>query len=180
MNNVLGRSLQVISRILFIILFSIFIIILGGYSAFLAYQKIFAVPIVRVPSIINMDLDKARQTLYEKGLKMTVIDDNTTPPGEYYLVIAQRPAAGTEIKKNRTVEVEIKTARIYQPIPDLVGKTVAEAEALLLEYGYQIGDIAYTFHHQLTQGKIIAQNPPAGEKMVGNSKVNILVSKGLY
>ncbi len=180
MNKVLGKSILVITRISFIVLFSIGVVILGGYSAFLTYQTIFAVPIVRVPSIIDLELDDARQTLYERGLKMVVIDDNISPPGEKYVVIAQRPAAGTEIKKNRTVEVEIRAIRIAKAVPNLVGKTIAEAEELLSEYGYQIGDIAYTFHHQLTQGRIIAQTPPAGETTVSNGKVNILVSKGLY
>ena len=180
MDNFVARSLIIFTRILFIIFFSIGAVILGGYTAFLTYQTVFAVPVVQVPSVIGMELDAARQTLYNTGLKMVIIDDHIFSQGEHYDVIAQKPPAGTEIKKNRTVEVEIKAGGTFQQVPDLVGKTIAEAEALLSEYGYHIGDIAYTLHHQLPEGRIVAQTPPAGGSKANDGKVNILVSKGLY
>jgi len=95
-------------------------------------------------------------------------------------VISQNPDAGTEIKKNRTVEVEIRETGISTQIPDLFGKTVGEAEILLSENGYRLGNIAYAMHHQLTQGKIIAQTPMPGENIQAGDEINILVSKGLY
>lgn len=174
------RLSDVFFRILFIIIFSIGAVFLGGYGAFLAYQTIFAVPVIRVPSVVDMELDAARQVLYKTGLKMLTIEDSTFQQGEQYIVVAQKPSAGASLKKNRTVEVEIRTASVYRQIPNLIGKTIAEAEALLLEYGYQVGEVAYTLHQKLPEGKIIAQTPPAGENKAIDGKVNILVSKGLY
>ncbi len=180
MSNNEDRLTSLLIRILLIIMFSLGAVLLGGYAAFLAYQTIFAVPIVQVPSVIDMELESARQTLYKTGLKISTIDDGVFQKGERYIVIAQKPPAGTRLKKNRTVEVEIRMANMYRQIPDLFGKTVAEAEILLSEHGYQIGDIAYTLHQKLPEGRIIAQTPPAGESQTSDSKVNILVSKGLY
>lgn len=174
------RLTDVFIRILFIVISSIGAVLLGGYGAFLAYQTVFAVPVVQVPSVIDMELDATRQVLYKTGLKMLIIDDSTFQQGEQYIVVAQKPPAGTRLKKNRTVEVEIKTASFYRQIPELVGKTIDEAETLLLESGYQIGEIAYTQHQRLPQGRIIAQTPTPGENNTIDGKVNILVSKGLY
>nr|MBP8718967.1 PASTA domain-containing protein [Candidatus Atribacteria bacterium] len=78
------------------------------------------------------------------------------------------------------VEVEIKELKIVQQIPNLIGKTIAEAEMILSESGYQIGDIAYTMHYQIPEGRIIAQTPQPGENRASDGKINILVSKGLY
>ncbi|MDD3631785.1 MAG: PASTA domain-containing protein [Atribacterota bacterium] len=174
------RLTDIFIRILSIIIFGIGAVLLGGYGAFLTYQTIFAVPVVKVPSVVDMELDAARQVLYKTGFKMLTIDDSIFQQGEQYIVIAQKPPAGTGLKKNRTVEVEIRTAGVYRQIPELVGKTIAEAEALLLEYGYQIGEIAYTLHQKLPEGRIIAQTPVAGENKTIDGKINILVSKGLY
>lgn len=167
-------------RWLLSVLFSLAAIILGGYGAFLVYQSLFAVPNVKVPSVLEMELDSARQTLYRTGLKIVVIDDNIFQEGEQYLVVKQKPSAGTEIKRNRTVEVEIRTAKTFRQVPDLVGKSIAEAEVILSEYGFQVGDIAYAPHQALSEGKIIAQEPGAGEDRDNNGRVNILVSKGPY
>lgn len=180
MGNFEVKLTNVFFRTLFIVLFSIGAILLGGYGAFLTYQTIFAVPIVRVPSVVDMELDAARQTLYKTGLKMFTVDEGIFQQGEQYIVITQKPPAGTRLKKNRTVEVEIKTAGTYRQIPNLVGKTIVEAKTTLSEYGYQIGEVAYTLHQKMPEGSIIAQTPPAGENRTNDGKINILVSKGLY
>lgn len=180
MSNKEVRLTNIFIRILFTVFFTIGALLLGGYAAFLTYQTIFAVPVVQVPSVVGIELDTARQALYKTGLKMLTVDEGIFQQGEQYIVIAQKPPAGARLKKNRTIEVEIRTTSAYRQIPDLVGKTILEAEILLSEYGYQIGEIAYTLHQRLPEGKIIAQNPTAGEGKDNDGKVNILVSKGLY
>ena len=47
----------------------------------------------------------------------------------------------------------------------------------LSEYGYQI-DIAYSFHQKIPEGNIIAQTPPAGEKIGKDDKIKIWSVKG--
>lgn len=180
MGNFRVNPVSIFVRSLILVLFSITAIILGGYAAFLVYQSVFAVPNVRVPLVLEMELDAARQTLYKTGLKIDVVDDNIFQEGERYIAVKQNPRAGTVIKKNRTVEVEVRTAKTFKRVPDLVGKTIAEAEAILLEYGFQVGSIAYASHQTLSEGIIIAQEPMAGEDKDNSGRVNILVSKGVY
>ena len=180
MGNFRVNPVRIFIRFLILVSFSITAIILGGYAAFLVYQSVFAVPNVRVPSVLEMELDAARQTLYKTGLKMAVVDDNIFQEGERYIAVKQNPAAGTVIKKNRTVEVEVRTAKTFKRVPDLAGKTISEAEVILLEYGFQVGSIAYALHQTLPEGMIIAQEPMAGEDKNNSGRVNILVSNGAY
>ena len=169
-----------ISRFLFLLVVVIATVALGGYIAFLTYQTIFYIPNVNVPSVLSMEINNAQQVLHKTGLKMLVIDEPLFREGNNLFVVGQDPPPGTEIKKNRTVEVEVKETKVSNQVPDIIGKTTREAEELLAEKGYSFGDIAYSMHHQLTQGRIIAQNPNPGENIGSNGKVNILVSKGLY
>lgn len=180
MSNLLTKLLVTFSRSLFMLIIGISAVALGAYISFLAYQTIFFIPNVNVPSVLGMELNNAQQTLHQSGLKMYVIDDHIFREGDNFFVISQNPPAATELKRNRTVEVEIKETKTTYQIPDLIGKTIQEAENLLSEYGFRIGNIAYSMHHQSPQGRIIAQTPKPGENIQTNGEINILVSKGLY
>ena len=168
------------SRFLFLLVMVIVTVALGGYIAFLTYQTIFYIPNVNVPSVLSMEINNAQQVLHQTGLKMLVIDEPLFREGDHLFVVGQDPSPGTEIKKNRTVEVEVRETKVSNQVPNIIGKTTKEAEALLAEQGYSFGNIAYSMHHQLSQGRIIAQNPNPGENIGTNGEVNILVSKGLY
>lgn len=63
-------------------------------------------------------------------------------------------------------------------LPDVTGLTVQEAESKLKEIkvNYQISSEEYDA--EVEKGKIISQDPPAGYKVLENSTVSIIVSKG--
>ncbi len=178
--NLLAKILGLFSRSIFFLIAVLCAVALGAYLAFVTYQTVFYIPNVHVPPVVNLDLDSAQERLHQNGLKMNVVNDSELLEGELFFVVSQKPQAGTEIKKNRTVEVEIGGDTVRQKIPDLVGRTIQEAENLLSEYGYRIGNIAYTAHPQFPEGRIIAQTPEPGENTSTNGDINILVSKGLY
>lgn len=167
-------------RFVFLLIVIIITVAIASYAAFLAYQTIFYIPNVNVPSVLNKDINTARDILQNTGLKMGIIDEPFLGGDDNLFVIRQDPPPGSEVKKNRTVEVEIRRTRASNQVPSLIGKTIPEAEDILSELGYNIGNVAYSMHHQLSNGKIIAQNPNPGESMQGNGAINILVSKGVY
>jgi len=182
MKNLFIKLLAIPSRFLLIIISIIISIGLGGYFAFLAYQTIFYIPNVTVPSVVNMELSAAQQRLYKTGLKMKIVNEKNFSHNETFYVVSQRPSVGDEVKKNRTVEVEIETKMNIDRIPDLVGKTIEEAEEIVVKSGFKVGDIAYSMHYELPKGVVIAQSPSPGENLSNqnNERINILVSKGLY
>jgi serine/threonine-protein kinase len=167
-------------RFVFLLIVIIITVAIGAYAAFLAYQTIFYIPNANVPSVLNKDINSARNILQNTGLKMEIIDEPFLGGDDNLYVIRQDPPPGSEVKKNRTVEVEVRETRASNQVPNLIGKTVPEAEDILSDLGYNIGNVAYSMHHQLSKGKIIAQNPNPGESIRGNGTINILVSKGVY
>ena len=125
MNSIFSNLIRKIIRFLIAFLFAIGSMALGGYLAFFAYQTVFAVSTVQTPSIIEMDIDSARQNLYKAGLKMVINNELVFQQDEKYIVVSQKPSAGTKIKKNRTVEVEISATNSLHQIPDLIGRTIS-------------------------------------------------------
>ena len=175
-----SRIIVVIFRFILIMVSIIITLAIGGYVAFLTYQTIFYIPNVNVHSVLNMDIKNSQNILHQTGLKMSIIDKPFLNNGDNLFIITQNPPPGSEVKKNRTVEVEVAQTIASERVPDLIGRTVQEAELLLDNSGYRIGNIAYSMHHQLSQGKIIAQTPNPGENSDNNKEIHVLVSKGLY
>ena len=63
------------------------------------------------------------------------------------------------------------------PVPDLKGMTQEQAEAKLKEQGFQLGSVDQKYD-EAEAGKIIGQDPKAGDKREKGTKVNITVSQG--
>jgi beta-lactam-binding protein with PASTA domain len=63
-------------------------------------------------------------------------------------------------------------------VPDLVGKTVAEATVVLQGQGLNVGQQTLENSDSVPLGKIISQNPAAGTSAKKGSQVTLVVSKG--
>ncbi|MBN2395680.1 MAG: PASTA domain-containing protein [Candidatus Atribacteria bacterium] len=178
MGNLVLKFFRWLWHSIFVVILGIVMIVLGAYFAFLTYQIAFKVPNVSVPSVLGLEIGQAQQVLYQAGLKIKIIEHQLFSEGDQLYVFSQDPIPGSEVKKNRTVEVDIREQGVGNQVPDLIGKTIEEAKSILIENGYKIGNIAYSAHHQMPKGSIIAQIPNPGETIQSDLKVNILVSKG--
>ncbi len=63
-------------------------------------------------------------------------------------------------------------------VPDLTGKSEAEAKKILSDAGLLLGNVTKDYSETVPEGKIISQNPKAGSKITKNMKVDIVVSRG--
>ena len=65
------------------------------------------------------------------------------------------------------------------PVPDLAGQTVAQAEAALTAQGLALGKIEQAFSEDVEAGVVIDQSPAPGVELDKESKVDLVVSKGV-
>ena len=63
-------------------------------------------------------------------------------------------------------------------VPDVSGKTVAEARAIIEDQDLQVGDEKEEYSDSVLEGYVIRTNPNAGAQKKENSKVDLVVSKG--
>lgn len=63
-------------------------------------------------------------------------------------------------------------------VPDVSGKTVAEARAIIEDQELQVGDEKEEYSDSVLEGYVIRTNPNAGAQKKENSKVDLVVSKG--
>ena len=64
------------------------------------------------------------------------------------------------------------------PVPDVSGRTRAEAQTLLQASGFIVGEVTEVFSDNVEAGLVITQDPRAGESAAKGSAVNLEISKG--
>ena len=97
-------------------------------------------------------------------------------PDRVGLVISQEPAAGTPITSGTSVSLVIGTAEEGDTVtvPDVVGRTVQEAEKVLKDAGLTLGQRREK--PAAPPGAVLDQAPPAGTRVAPGSAVAVVVA----
>jgi len=137
-----------------------------------------AAPLATVPDVTSMEASAAASAVASAGLAPTVYSDysTSTPAGQ---VFGQVPLGGQKVEQGTNVALGVSLGeRPASPVvPNVVGKTKAEATAALDKAGFG----AETFEGYSTKvaaGKAIVQFPKAGTKALAGSTVAVEISKG--
>lgn len=180
--NWIGKIFRFILKSFVATSFIIFVVGAGGLSAFLVFQNMFDVSDTVVPSVIGDELNVAQEKLYDAGLKIYVSGEEFDERISRNKIIAQDPAGGAEVKKNRKIYVVVsKGSKIMVlNIPDLKNKELKEATIIIEEFGLILGRITYTNHFTVSKDVVITQTPEPGNINSNSKNVNLLVSKGPY
>ncbi|MBU1291623.1 MAG: PASTA domain-containing protein [bacterium] len=178
----IGKIFRVIFKSFLTTAFIIFAVIAGATCAFLVFQNVFDVSDTVVPSVIGDELNIAQEKLYDAGLKIYISGEEFDERIPQNKIIAQDPASGAKVKKNREIHVVVSKGSkvIALDIPDLRNKELKEATALIEEYGLILDKITYTNHFSVPKDVVIAQTPEPGNINSNSKNVNLLVSKGPY
>ena len=113
-----------------------------------------------VPDLRGLTEADAHVNLEAKGLTLMIGGrkaDRLAPPGT---VISQTPLPGSKVKQGTTVSVTL--AGESPVVPDLGGRTIAEATVLLEQSGFKIQVGPSAPSDTVAKGHIAKQVPPAG------------------
>jgi len=135
-----------------------------------------------VPDVTGKTLTAALLDLQDKNLYGTVktISDISSPVG---IVLEQEPKGGFFTREKRGVMLFMNQPALAAEVPNIIGKTPAEARAILAghastNYEASLGRIAYGQSETIAAGLVLAQNPapntPASRPLV----VDVVVSLG--
>lgn len=99
--------------------------------------------VVAVPAVAGQDADEARQALGDLGLDVTVVKEHSTerPAG---VALRTDPRAGREVDPGSSVTLVVSNGPEQVTVPDVTGRSVAEARATLEDLGLVVetsGDV---------------------------------------
>jgi eukaryotic-like serine/threonine-protein kinase len=161
-------------------LLALLLVVLAGLAGWYAYGKIqhslSGSGTVSVPNVVPLREDLAVNRLAGKGLKPRLHrrPNETIKVG---LVYDQNPAAGVKQEKGSTVDVYVSTGPPKVDVPDVRGDSRDTAVRKLTQEGLEANTVE-VFSSE-TPGKVIAQFPEPGARVLKGSKVRINVSRGV-
>ena len=133
-----------------------------------------------VPDLFGQTTRVANMTLGQRGLHQGKVLYVAKPGAEPDEVLAQYPAAGTELVGMRTVDMVVNTAnenaRIFV-MPDLIGKPVTDVTTALQDAGLRVGVSQAVDYPGFASGTVVKQNPPAGYKVSTETFIGLYYSK---
>jgi serine/threonine-protein kinase len=117
----------------------------------------------------------ARDVLRQSGLvgapTTTMANSATVPAG---IVITTSPAAGQSVAVGSTVEIVVSTGKVA--MPELRGRTRAEAEAALKDLGL-VPNVQEVENSQVEAGRVTDQSDPVNAAVDQGKTINIVVAK---
>lgn len=133
---------------------------------------------VEVPDVSGNTQDEAWKILKDKGFTDYEVQMEYSDEYDNGEVIRTTPAAGETTTVDTKIVLVVSKGAEKAEVPNLVGKTVSEAQKALSNKGLTDGGSTEEYSNTVAEGKIISQNVKAGKKVDGGTSVSYVVSKG--
>ncbi len=131
-----------------------------------------------VPSVVGLLQATAENEIISAGYVVGTIETqcNATIPAGF--VISQEPVGGTELELGNPVNIVVSSGPCPVTVPDVIGMTEENADVTLVSAGLFLGIVTEQCSNTVPQGRIISQNPSAGQQVAPGSYVNVVISSG--
>ena len=131
---------------------------------------------VTVPGVVGQDIDDARGTLDDLGLKVSTkeVASDSQDPGT---VLTQDPAGGATVAKGSSVTLTVAKAPEDVAVPDVAGKDESAAINALGDAGLVPNEVTQTVETSEEDGQVLSQSPKPGKKVKKGSRVTITVGR---
>lgn len=131
-----------------------------------------------VPNLVGIDLSEARAAAAEFGwiLETSEVRVEGSVADE---VVATDPEAGVDLEEGETLRLDVSLGEPLIAIPDLVNRTLADAQALLVASRLEIGEVEVVDSEDVPQGIVLDVLVDIGvSELEPGEPVDLLVSGG--
>ncbi len=161
--------------VLWIVFMAVALIFTSGviavYTVFMKPDKM-----SQVPSLVGKSLVEAAGESEKLGLVVQVEPvASTMPDGR---VLAQSPEAGTELRKGQVIVLQVSRSGELHEVPDVKGQTLADAQSMIRDNGFALGDVIKIREAGVEAGIVIAQSPASPAEVNAGRKIDLLVQDG--
>ncbi len=137
---------------------------------------------VPLPDFKGRTITDAKLTLERLNLRLGKVEEmNVTKKEEDGVILSQSIAPGTTVGVETVVSFKIgrlplQDGKLQGVLPDVLQKTLSEAEAMIVTAGFTIGRVQYRYSTSLVPNTVIAQSPKQGELVPLGKPVDLVVS----
>jgi serine/threonine-protein kinase len=128
---------------------------------------------IAVPPVVNLTVDQARTALKTAGFTSVNTDqvDSVKPAGT---VIAVDPKEGTQVPLSQSVTLQVSSGKAA--VPDVKGKTQADAEKTLRAAGFTNVTVQSAESDTVPQGSAVGTEPGAGTAAGADTPITLLIA----
>lgn len=134
-------------------------------------------PLVSVPDVVGLSSQAAIRELRSSGFLVSEVFEasDTVEANE---VIAQSPAALTEVEQGEEIEITVSSGAVPVPVPGVVGQDANDAARFLQDRGFA-SELRVESGTNAPAGQVLRQDPPAGSEVAPGSTVVLFVAEGI-
>jgi beta-lactam-binding protein with PASTA domain/serine/threonine protein kinase len=129
-----------------------------------------------VPSVVGLTTAAATVQVAAGGLSPKIVAVRADDPKG--TVIAQHPGPGSFASGDGSVELVVSRGPPPVVVPDVAGKSVADATAALQQAGFGVGDPVHQYDEVVPAATVIGSQPAKGARVPRDSAVKVVVSDG--
>lgn len=134
-------------------------------------------PKVKVPTVENLSLRNARIQLQNFGLKVGSISYKSSPFKN--TVLSQSISDGTEVEKGTAINLVISDGLGVRmiTIPDIIGKTLSEAQRLIITSGLRLGAYRYVPSETKAVNTVVGYEPYGEKSVLEGSEIDLIIAE---
>lgn len=163
-------------KFLKLIIYLIVLLAIGLISGHLTFELLSYGKTVVMPDLIGKDLNEAQKLLSSNKLHIRLDGDEHDIYIPQGYILRQDIPSGNKLKEGREIGIILSKGPRIKDVPDLVGKALDAADALLKEKGLKINKIIYVHSGFAEKNIILAQRPEPHES--GGDMFSVIVSLG--
>ena len=132
-----------------------------------------------VPNLSNVEFEKVEELLKKSDLELGKVERKYDDKVDENKVVSQSVNYGEEVEKGTKIDIVVSRGKEDKKVevPDLIGKTEAEAIKALYDSGLAVGRTEKKADSQKA-GTVIWQSYGKGVKVDAETKIDIVVSSG--
>jgi len=134
---------------------------------------------VIVPNLNGQSLNNAKFMLEQVGLKIGATEYEGSDVYFENTIIRQTIAPRISVKQGTRVGVVVSQGRVSEkmPAPDLLNKSLTEAENILKSLGLSVGKITYQSVPDVLPNTVVSQIPRPGEMVPNGGSIDLFISQ---
>ena len=132
---------------------------------------------IEIPDVRGQTAAVARANLEDIGFIVTdeIVADVEVPVG---LAVGTDPAAGERLERGDPITLLISGGPANIAVPDVVNRTLTDAESLIRAADLEVGEIRYEASDTVPADTVLGQNPAANQLVTVATLVDLVVSVG--
>jgi len=127
-----------------------------------------------VPALGGLLVDQAATEVESLQLVLARGDDVFSDSVPVGVVVTQSPESGTLIPRGGTVTIQVSKGPDVVPLPDLTGLSYVDAEALLIDTGFTIGNLLGTTEGTFVSLTINGESAEVGQLFPRGTAVDLI------